>query len=349
MTLTELTYYGRKSLPFVALFFIVFMAFFYAVKLLLSLDRPDVQPTYVNTVFGNFKKPEVRNATPSAGFTFKLDTVEGEPVTATDTAKVFFLPSQSPRFGYREKIYLMANTFGFNTQVVKHKLVDADATFVDGQQSLDIDIKNFNFTYKYNFEKNQALFTDTTIPTQEVAQNKAIDLLKLIGRYPDELAKGKVNVIYLHYDPVTDNLSVVQRPPDANLVEVDFYRPDIDAIPSPISIVSPKFFNSQNYVLLLFHEKEVKLLKAQVNFYDKSDEQVGVYPLLSGNEAWNKLKSGNGMVIVSAKKGPITIKKMFLGYLDPDFYQDYLQPVYVFLGDNNFVSYVPAISDSYLQ
>ena len=44
----------------------------------------------------------------------------------------------------------------------------------------------------------------------------------------------------------------------------------------------------------------------------------------------------------------ITIRKMFLGYFDPDVYQEYLQPVYVFVGDGDFVGYVPAVSGEYL-
>jgi GTP cyclohydrolase III len=39
---------------------------------------------------------------------------------------------------------------------------------------------------------------------------------------------------------------------------------------------------------------------------------------------------------------------MFLAYLDLDAYAEYVQPVYVFLGNDNFVGYVPAIDDKYL-
>jgi len=37
-----------------------------------------------------------------------------------------------------------------------------------------------------------------------------------------------------------------------------------------------------------------------------------------------------------------------LVYLDPDFYQPYLQPVYLFLGEDQFVAYVPAVSTNHL-
>ncbi len=132
---------------------------------------------------------------------------------------------------------------------------------------------------------------------------------------------------------------------EANLVEVDFYRPDIDEYP----IVSPKYFNSQNYVLLVFYEEGFKILAAQVRFFEKSEEQVGIYPLITGREAYEKLKTGRAYIVTFPKDTKdIIIKKMFLGYLDPDVYQTYLQPVYIFLGDDNFVSYVAAIRDDYL-
>ena len=41
----------------------------------------------------------------------------------------------------------------------------------------------------------------------------------------------------------------------------------------------------------------------------------------------------------------VTIKSMKLGYFDPDIYQNYLQPVYVFLGEGDFVGYVPAVKN----
>jgi len=350
MTLTELSYYSRKALPFVAIFCVVFLILFYIVKLLfIYLGSQNTVSDYTNTVFGPLKIPELKEASPSSGFNFTLDTVEGEPVTATNTAQIFLLPPSAARFGYRDKIYLMANTFGFDTSVIKHKLVDKTATFIDNQQSLDIDISNFNFSYAYKYQGKSDLFANATVPAEDVAQNIATDFLKSVNRYPDELAKGKLNTIYLHYDPQADSLVVTKRPQEANIVEIDLYRPDVDAVPQPLPIVSPKYFKSQNYVIMVFHGKDFKILKAQVRFFEKSDEQVGIYPLKTGNSAWDQLKNGEGLVILTpVKQGNITIKKMFLGYLDPDVYQDYLQPVYVFLGDS-FVSYVPAVQDSFLS
>lgn len=40
---------------------------------------------------------------------------------------------------------------------------------------------------------------------------------------------------------------------------------------------------------------------------------------------------------------------MYLAYLIPGTYVPYIQPVYVFVGEDNFVAYVPAVLDTWVQ
>lgn len=347
MTLTELSFYSRRLLPFIILFFLVFLIFFYAIKLFfIYLSTLQPEKIYTNPIFGEIKKPFIKEGSGSAGFNFTLDTIEGEPITASKSAKVYFLPPTATRFGYREKIYLMAKTFGFDTALVKHRLIGKEATFTDQKQKLTIDITNFNFRYDYDFDKEAELFTKTLIPSKKEIENKAIDFLKTVERYPDELSRGKININLMQYDPGRKSFAVVNRSVDANVAEVDFYRPEIEGV----TVVTPGFPSSQNYVLIVFFESGFRVLRAQVKFFEKSEEQVGVYPLKEGAVVWEKLKAGEGRVITTPTSSrEIVIKNMFLAYFDPDVYQDYLQPVYVFLGEPNFVAYVPAVTDEYLR
>ncbi len=330
-------------MPYLILFFLIFLILFYSIKLVLVyLDSNKNTVVYTNLIFGKIGPPEIPQSTTSAGLKFTLDTIEGVPVTATETAKVFFLPQLNPRFGYSEKIYLMAKSFGFDTAVVKHKLVDKTATFSDAEKTLTIDISNFNF--KFDRKVNNELFSSSqlTIPSKPEIENKAIDFLKKIGRYPDELGKGTANVIYLKYNPGNQNFVNVDLRNQAQLVEVDFYRPGID----DYSVVTPKFFNSQNYVIMLFEGSDYIVIKSQIVFFEKSDEQVGTYPIKTGDQAWAELNNGKGLVVAGTQgQKNIIIKSMKLGYFDPDIYQNYLQPVYVFLGEENFVGYVPAVKN----
>lgn len=346
MNLTEVSYYFRKFLPFVLLFLIILLIFYYLLKLVLFfLSGPPPQTLYTDPIFGKISKPIINNASPSANLNFTIDTIEGKPISATDSAKVYFLPEASTRFGYREKVYLMAKTFGFDTNVVNYQLNGKFASFKDPNQTLDVDITNFNFDYEYKLANNPQVLSNSTVPNAFDSLNTATNFLKTIGRYPDELAQGKTNTIFLHYDPTQNKTTILQNSDNANMVEVDFYRPDQDQF----SVVTPSFFNSQNYVMLIFYGSDYKVIKSQVKFFEKSDAQIGTYPLKSGDAVWSELMKGSGLVVQNPNGiHDVVIKQMFLGYFDPDVYQPYLEPVYVFLGLNNFVAYVPAVSSAYL-
>jgi len=348
MTLTELSYYGRKMLPFVIIIFLIILIIFYIIKLLfvyLQL-QPKTKLLYINPVFGQIKKPLLKETPASSSADFILDTIEGQPVTATDTAKVYFLPPSYSRLKYLQQIYLMAKAVGFDTENVKHILVNTEAIFDDGQQKMTIDITNFNFSYEYKLKElnKENFFGNNRLPSQSEIEGKAANFLNAVGRYPEELSRGKRNLIYLTYQTDTQQLILAPQNKTTNMVEVDFYRADIDDFPT----VSPKYFNSPNYVVIAFNQDGFRIIKAQVDFFEKSDDQIGLYPVKSGTAAWEELKNNRGIIISPSGNSTINIKKMFLGYFDPDIYQEYLQPVYVFLGDNNFVGYIPAIESQYL-
>lgn len=321
------------------------MIFFYSIKLaLIYLNSNQVSVTYTNPIFGKISPPVINDATSSAGLKFTLDTVEGTPVTTTDSANVYFLPQVNPRFGYDTKINLVAKSFGFDTTVTPYKLNGRMATFTDGDKTLNVDISNFNFKFDRNVNDNlfASLSASLTIPPETQIQNQATSFLQTVGRYPDELAKGTTNIIYLKYNPGNQNFVNVNSPSNAQLVEIDFYRPNVDIYP----VVSPKFFTSQNYVVMLFQGNDYLIIKSQIAFFEKSTSQVGTYFIKTGDQAWKELNSGQGLIVAgTAGQTNISIKSMKLEYLDPDVYQSYLQPVYVFLGSGNFAAYVQAVKN----
>lgn len=348
MTLTEISYYIRKYAPVAVLVFLVFLILIYSIKLVFILvERDRVVSTKTNPIWGQIKAPDFgKEATPSAGINFILDTPEGVPVTATDAAHVFFLPPQSTKFGYIEKTSLMAKEIGFDTEVVKPNLIGKQVQFRDGTQTFSVDISNFNFTYRYFFENDANIFDELFNPGEGESEREAVSFLKSIDQYPEELSKGSINISFFSYDPTQDSKIIrLKNNINANLVKVNFNRPNID----DRVVVTPHFFDSENYVLMTKNNRGFKVLRAQISFFEKSDENVGLYPLKTGVQAFEELKSGRGYVVSNPNdKTDITIREMQLGYYDPGSYQEYLQPVYFFIGDGEFVAYVAAISDEYL-
>ena len=349
MTLTEASYNARKYAPFALFALVVLFIVFYGIKLLIlviTLNQP--QTVYINPIFKQIQPIVPRkDATTSAGFKFTLDTVEGTPVTATPAAQVFLLPQAKFQFDYLPTVYAMAKTAGFDTDVVKHTLINNQAVFSTVGRKLSIDINTFNFRYDYDFRHDTDLVQNAGVPDRSTMESAAVNFLTAINRYPAELAQGKTNPIYLFYDKVSSSAAVVNDPQSSNMIEIDFYRPDVGQFPS----VSSSYYNSQNYVMLMTSSNGgAKVVSAQINFFERSDTQVGIYPLITGKQAYDRLVGGKGILISSTPgKQKVSIQKMFLGYYDPDIYQTYYQPVYVFLGDNGFVSYVPAVADAYVS
>lgn len=345
MSLTEVSYYLRKLLPFFILLILFFLIVFYSFKLyFLYLENNKPKSQIIPTVFGKINSPQIKNSTSSANFSFTLDNIEGRPVTTTDSAKVYFIPKPSTRFGYREKIYLMAKTLGFDTEKITHRLVDNFAFFEDSDKKLKIDISNFNFTFESIPEPNYLASSSANIPSEKKIEEEAIDFLKKINRYPEELIKGNRRIIYIKYNPGLGAYTNIDNIKEANLAEVDFYRQYPDDVP----VVSPNFFNSQNYVILMFNENDYQVVKAQIAFFEKSD-QYDIYPVKSAELAWDELLKGKARVVAATQgKRDIVIKQISIAYYDSDEYQSFLQPVYVFLGEDNFAAYLPAVVSSWL-
>lgn len=358
MTLTEMSYYGRKIAPLAVIGLLVTFIFYLAFQLFfmyLNMQKSSVRKQSneknlsLKPIFDKIKKPTFGEYTPSDSIpSYVLDTIEGTPIVATSAANVYLIPKKNPSFGFLQKIYFMAKTVGIDTEITKHTLTDEKtASFYDGLRSLTIDIGNFNFNYQFTISKDNTLLKNGENVNPGTLENTAVDYLRSLDRYPEELARGKKHTTYFHLDIDSKALTPVDRIQDANMAEVDFFRPDLGTIP----VVAPKYYNSPDFVVLAFTETGLQVVRAQVMLFEKSEEQVGIYPLKTGEKAWEELQAGKGYIIsnnAQDKSQPVNIKSMFLAYYDSDQQQDYLQPVFVFLSENNFVAYVPAVSDEYI-
>ena len=147
MTLTELSYYSRKFLPFGIIGFLLILIFFYLIKIIFIIYTPSPKKNLsINPIFHKILAPQIQNATYSAGMNFVLDTIEGKPITATEAAEVFFLPQPVAKLNYRQKIYLIAKNLGFDIEIIKHRLEGKIAIFSDNEKRLEIDITNYKAT-----------------------------------------------------------------------------------------------------------------------------------------------------------------------------------------------------------
>lgn len=354
MTLIEITYYSRKFLPVGIILILVLAIIGFGIQLLFlyfnSQSITQQQSTTqipLSPIFDRIQAPIIPEARDPAAYQFILDTFDGtaNPEQATSAAQVYFIPQKTASFGFLSKIYLMAQTSGFDTNITQHRLEDKIAVFDDGKRTLRIDIRNFNFKFDYKLTQDDPLDTAPESLTEQTIISTANTYLSGMDRYPSDFSAGDTNVIYLAFNPETKQVTTVDRIDQANIAEVDYYLPDLNGY----SVVTSTYYNSPHFVMMLLNGGEQKVIQSTVSYLDRSVDQVGIYPLKTPQQAWEELQGGKGYV-VSAKvpEGEVTIKKVFMGYYDPDVYQEYVQPVYVFLGEQEFVAYVPAVTSEYL-
>ena len=74
------------------------------------------------------------------------------------------------------------------------------------------------------------------------------------------------------------------------------------------------------------------------------------YALKTTQQAWNELQSGGGYIARYPTNSSVAmVRSVSLAYYDSFDPQTYLQPIFVFEGDNEFLGYVPAVSSEWVE
>ena len=83
-------------------------------------------------------------------------------------------------------------------------------------------------------------------------------------------------------------------------------------------------------------------------YYDVDLKTFGTYPIKTVSDAFKDLKVGKNTVLIKTPtSGQVSLRSIYLAYYQSENYTPYLQPVYVFEGEN-FAAYVVAIPNDYL-
>jgi hypothetical protein len=212
-------------------------------------------------------------------------------------------------------------------------------------QTLTMNIADGSFKLKYPYETDQLLLNPEKIPNKNEAIDLAKQYLSSAGKYPKDLEDGGKKVSFWKIE--LDGLKAVNSQSEGNAVRVDFFRSNLEG---NIPIVSSEYNGAPVSVLISGAQSEGKRI-IEVNYkYAPVDRQsFATYPIKTAAEAWSELVSGNYWPVNDVSGNSVVIRKMYLAYFEPVVLTNYLEPVYVFEGDNNFITYVSAITDKYVK
>lgn len=349
-TLTETAYYARRAVIYgvVLIFAVIFLWFgFTSFSNYWRTTHPPPPPP-PNVLFGKLPVLEFpKNQSKNLALSYKLETVTGSFPKMSDQAKVYFIPSIAGNLIGLDSATRQAQKMGFTAE--PEKIDDRNYRFIDSDdpnRKLAIDIVSGNLNLVYDYRNVADFFSERDLPGKDQAIQEAKNLLESFDLLTADLETGKKSAIFLKLDE-NNNLSGVNSLIEAQFAKVFILRGNVNEL--------PVYYSDPNKapVMIIFsgsRGNKKRLVNLEYNYQVVDYENSATYPVITPDKAFENLKAGQGFVAnFNSDKKDVVIREAIIGYYDSEKLQTYLQPIYVFLGDNNFIGYVSAISEEWFN
>lgn len=288
-------------------------------------------------------------------FTYKLETVGGFiPSIEAPFMPVYLITNIKPPSGFfqpeRAREKAAALQFILEPQLIEGTMYRWNRTNPI-PAVLNLDMPNNRFDFSVAWETDPGFLSHTTRPTPDQAISEIKSILRSAGFLPDDLNNGRAQTTLLYYESgeFKEALSLA----DTKFIQVDLFRNNIEFNLKSYPIISADPEKGLARGLVSSVRTQGKRI-VSLEYYHETIDYINfqTYPFITGPEAWQFLNSGYGYVANPPSNGATeaVVRRTYIAYYDPlDDSQQFLQPVYVFVGDNDFVAYVPAIHPMGLQ
>ncbi len=346
-TLTEVTAVGRKVLKYTLIALISYMV----LKLLVSSfvswwkathPEPPPPPT---VGFGKLPRIEFPQQQLESNLTYNLETARGKFPSFPDRAKVYAMPAFNPSLLADDQVRIIAKSFGFETQP---EVLDANTYRWSKNQPIEmvfeIKLDSFHFSLSSDYLTRPELIAASRPPDNQTAIKAVKNELSRAKLLSKDVATAAARVSY--WKGLGGELVEAVSLSDADFVQVDIDRTPIDG---QYDMYTPGGYEGiiSGVVAGGLSSNRESLVSLNYRYQPVNYTLVETYPLRSIDEAWKEFIKGGGYIASGQELTEVTIRNVFLGYYDDFAEQTYLQPVYVFVGDDNFVGYASAIESAY--
>lgn len=347
-TLTQAKTVSKNFILFGGVGLVVFLVFWFASGAFIRYwiaTHPEPPPP--PTVGFGILPPPVFPATPDENKPSKyiLETPTGRLPEFSDRALVFFMPKNSPGLLDAEKAKQFATKLNF---VFEPEIIDSRTYRWQRTQPLfttiEYDIQDHVFSYQSDFANRPELLLDSELPTKfdAISEVKAF-LQSAIDLQPDiATASGS----FAFVKSVGAELIPAVAVTDADFVTVDINRAPVDG---QYEMYTDRDGQGVIHALVGNIKNIGNILQLDYYYYPIDYSVIHTYPLRPVKQAWEILQGGEGYISHPIKSEQATIRQVSLGYYDSTAPQMYLQPIYVFSGDDGFLGYVSALDPTYLN
>jgi hypothetical protein len=346
--LTQVTHVGRLAVKYgmIALVVLIVGRIFLtaAINYWKAMNPPPQPPPTIG--FGPLPKiefPDQEDEDKPNSYILELPTARFPEFP--DRAKVFFMPSVAPSLLADELVRQKASSFKFvfQPEILGERTYRWTRT-EDIDMSLTMDTLNYNFSLRSNFKAKPEFLINPSLPEEFEAVAKVKSVLDRADLLADDVAtaSGKVSFIRSLGGELTSA---------ASLSDSDFIRVDLNRVPvdDKYPMYTSEGTRGTISAILTGATNTLSGVVEIDNFYHPIDyEQVETYPLRDVKMAWKVLQAGEGYVSSKGELEAAMIRDVELGYYDSEQEQEFLQPVFVFKGDDGFIGLVSAVDPQYM-
>lgn len=349
--LTETAYQTRKVINWGILMVICYLIlrFFWGVLLTFLLIIFPPKPPVPTNIFG--KLPQIKYPVAEAKVTdynLQLETIEGRVPTASPSATVYFMPKSPANLLALTRASEFAKKLNLNPNPVqesKNIYRFDDPELVD--RYMKFDIVSDNFILRYQYENDTGVFLERGLPPIETAKADAKNILQTNNLAVDDLVKGgtvKVSYFKLVGNQLVETSSLSQ----ADAVRIDYFRRAVGGV---VTLTPNPAEGAISFIYSGAKNTKKRLLQFAYTYWPVDMETKGTYALKDSTAAWEEFKSGKGYIARKPNNDTkdVVVRRVYIAYYDSLEPQLYMQPIFVFEGDNGFLGYLQAVTSEWVE
>lgn len=301
---------------------------------------PPAPPT---VAFGKLPKIQFPPKKIEGQFSFRIDTLTGTLPSFSDRAKVFKMMPDRPDLLAVQRAKEKATKVGFKTngtQVGENVYEWVDNTPL--ARKLVLNTLTSNFTLTSSFLTDPTIVAALNFPDQDKAVSLVQSFLSSMSSLPIDLDSQKTKTTL--FSIKNGSLVASTSYSETQILRVDLFQKNIEKM--PIYYSDPTISNIS--FLVGGGENGPQIVQANYT-YQAITEENATYPIKTAKEAYSELEKGKAYIASHSKSGSISITNVFLAYYIGKERQDYLLPIVVFEGSNNFIAYVSAVKDEWVS
>lgn len=345
-TLTVTAYYARKTVVYgvVGLISLILIRFSWGVfsRWWIALHPPPPPPPTVS--FGVLPEIQFPKGVERQGMRYQLQTVSGVAPDLGPQARVYFMPAFRANVLGLELAKNLAQKLGFLSEATaKDEQVYSWGREGSLPGNLTVNLVTGHFALDTAWYRDNEIVSSRA-PSEQEAVSVAQNYLRTAGLMTDDLSKGKTKTEFLQAGAGAFTSAISQS--EANFTRVHFFRDDVNGL----SAVTPQ--DNQGLVQVIVsgaRTGEKRIVGMTYKYSPIEFATSSTYPLRSAQQAWTQFQNGDGVITRLVKNiQSIVVRDIKLAYYDADVPQQFLQPVYMFSGDDGLSGYISAIDPKWL-